>query len=359
MNNTPLTAIRQLRFGLRVFFRGLTLANIRRIAVFMVRRFLLRKPVPFSVVYAVTYKCQCRCVHCSVADYGVPADEFSTEEALALVDDIAAWGAVKVTFFGGEPLVRADLPELVERATARGLRSSLDTNGLFLDAKMGARLKAAGIGNINVSLDSADAAVHDALRKQPGCFTAAVSAIRTCVELKIPCLVSTYASKRALKEGDMQRVVALARDLGAAGVKILFPILSGNWRKNEDERLSADEEKLLLGLMDPAYVYLEDALQMVKSRGKGCSAMERNLAYISPTGEVQPCPAIPVSFGNIREQSLAGIAAAMEGHPFFEKYGKCSMCLMNEPGFRESLFARGPARLPVRIDELGALLEKK
>ncbi len=316
-------------------------------------------PVPFSAVYAVTYKCQCRCVHCSVADYGVPAGELDTVEAMELIDSVAGWGAVKITFFGGEPLVREDLCDLVAYAVRKGLRTSVDTNGLLLDRGMASRLKAAGVGNVNVSLDSADPSVHDSLRMRKGCFAAAADAIKNCVALDIPCLVSTYASKRALGDGDMVNLIALARSFGASGVKMLFPILSGKWRKNESERLNAEEEKRLFALMDPSFVYLEDALQMVKSRGKGCSAMERNLVYISPTGDVQPCPAIPISFGNIRRRPLAEIAASMTAHPFFAKYGKCSMCLMNDPGFREKFFTGGAAKLPVDIEDLSFLPDKE
>lgn len=359
MKNNLYMAFLQLLFGLRVFFRRPTVGNVLRVARFLFRRYALSEPVPFSVVYAVTYRCQCRCVHCSVADYGVPKDELDDAEARGLIDSVADWGAVKLTFFGGEPLVREELCGLAAYAAGKGLRVSLDTNGLFLDRAMAEKLKAAGIGNVNVSLDSSDPALHDTLRKQQGCFDAAVGAIKHCVALGIPCLVSTYASKRALKEGDTEKLIAFARKLGAAGVKILFPILSGNWRDKEEEHLGPEEEKKLLSLTDPSYVYIEDALQMVKSRGKGCSAMERNLVYISSTGDVQPCPAIPVSFGNIRKKKLAEIAASMSGHPFFAKYGKCSMCLMNEPGFRRKLFAGGAVKLPVDIEDLGSLLDKK
>lgn len=351
-----LVSARQLAFGGRVFFRRLSARNAFRLAGFIFKRYLLARPVPFSVVYAVTYKCQCRCEHCSVADYGKPEGEMDTAEAKRLIDGVAAWGAVKMTFFGGEPLVRGDLCELAAYAAAKGLRASLDTNGLFLDEAMARRLKAAGISNVNVSLDSATPSVHDAFRLHEGCFNAAVNAIKQCVSLDIPCLVSTCASRRALKNGDMEKIIALARSLGASGVKILFPILSGKWRKNEDERLTPEEEKRMFALLDPSYVYLEDALQMVKKRGKGCSAMERNLVFISPTGDVLPCPAIPVSFGNTRSKPLADIAASMDGHPFFLKYGKCSMCLMNEPGFREKFFAGGARKLPVDVGELSSFL---
>ena len=352
------TSLLQFAFGLRVFFKRLSLKNAAVIGSFIFKRCLLRRRVPFSVVFALTYKCQCRCVHCSVADYGDCGPELGTSEAMRVIDEIAAWGPVKITFFGGEPLVRRDLVDLAAHAASRGLRTSLDTTGLLLAAGMAARLREAGIGNVNVSLDSADSAVHDSLRAKTGCFEAAVGAIKACVAAGIPCLVSTYASKRALKEKDLERLIALARELGASGVKVLFPILSGNWRRSEEERLSLEEEHYLLGLMDPSYVYLEDALQMVKRRGKGCSALERNLVYISPAGDVQPCPAIPVSFGNLREKPLSVIASTMERHPFFGRYGACSVCLMNDPSFRGVFFSKTRDRLPVPAEEFAGIADQ-
>lgn len=346
-----ITTLRQFFFGLRVFFRGLTVRNLAHISRFLFKRFVLGRPVPFSVVLALTYRCQCRCVHCSIGDYQA-GNELSGERLASLIDDIATEGAVKITFFGGEPLVHPDVEALVRRATARGVRSSLDTNGLLLTRDLALRLKAAGIGNINVSLDSAVPATHDTLRKFEGCFKAAVQAIRVCRELGIPCLVSTYASKRSLADGDLANIIKLARELGASGVKILFPILSGQWRKKEEERLDECEEAALMALMDPGYVYLEDALQMTKKRGKGCSAGERNLVYISPQGDVQPCPAVPVSFGSLSKKSFGEVMAFMYGHEFFRHYGGVSGCLMNEVLFRARLFSSGAVKYPIDISEL-------
>lgn len=343
--------LQQFRFGLRVFFRHLTPLQYRRILRFMFRRYILREPLPFSVVLSVTYKCQCGCVHCSVNDYGRAGEDFSADEIRAVIDFIADWGPVKITFFGGEPLLRPEIADFVAYATAKGIRASIDTNGLNLTDDMAKKLKKAGVGNINVSLDSADQRIHDALRGHEGCFTAAVHALELCAGEGIPCLVSTYASKRALESKDMENLIKLAREKGVDGVKVLFPILSGKWRNEEKERLSPEEERYLLSLTDPSFVYIEDALEMLKKKGKGCSALEKNLIYISPYGDVQPCPAIPISFGNIRKKKIGDIIPAMFDHPLYGKQFACHMCLMNEPGFRKLYFeSKGASALPLPVE---------
>ncbi|MBU1999316.1 MAG: radical SAM protein [Candidatus Omnitrophica bacterium] len=318
----------------------------------MVKRFLLRTPVPVSVVFALTYKCQCNCVHCSVGDYNKFGNTLSTKEIKETIDFIARWGPIKITFFGGEPLLRKDILDIVKYASGKGLRVSVDTNGICLDKAMVVSLKRARVSNINVSIDSVNAEIHDTLRRSPGCFGKAIEGLELCVKHNIPCLISTYASKGAIKRKDLEGIVRLGKRIGVSGVKILFPILSGKWRKAEEERLDPEEEDYIKSLIDPSFVYLEDALEMLKSSGKGCSALRRNLIYISPYGDIQPCPAIPISFGNIRSENIRKIVVRMTRHDFFRKYASCKGCLMNAKGFRVKYFLKAnEAGLPLYVDK--------
>jgi len=340
---------KQFLFGVNVFLHGLTLKNIIHISGFVFKRYILNKKIPFSAVLAITYRCQCRCVHCSIGDYDI-AYEMSLDEIKRLIDEIAKAGIIKITFFGGEPLIRKDIiADLVRYANLQGIRTSIDTNGIFLDEDLIKNLKSAGIGNINVSIDSADPIIHNKLRGYDGCFERAISAIKLCVKYKIPCLVSTYASKRAIESNDLERIIKLAKSLNANGVKILFPILSGRWRKKEEELLNDLEYKKLVSLMDPSYVYIEDALEMIKSRGKGCSAIKHNLIYISPSGDIQPCPSIPLSFGNIKKSTFSDIMKRMYSHPIFKKHKCMNGCLMNDMDFRKRLFSEDNDKYPVEI----------
>lgn len=340
---------RILIFGLKVFFKRITFKNMILIAKFVFKRYILKIKIPFSVVFALTYRCQCNCIHCSVADYERNKHELTTSQIKKIISMIKELGCIKVTFFGGEPFLRDDIIELVSYTSSLGLRVSIDTNGIGVNREIITYLKRHGISNINVSIDSADENIHDSLRGVKGCFKKAIETIKLCVENKIPVLVSTYASKRALNSGDIKRIIELAKKLNANGVKILFPILSGKWRKKEEELLTENELKILNSLIDPSYVYLEDALEMFKTFSKSCSAMNHNLIYISPSGELQPCPAIPYSFGNVLEKDLKKIYFTMLNHDFFKKYSHNKGCIMNDINFRTDLFSNNNSNYPIKL----------
>jgi cyclic pyranopterin phosphate synthase len=111
-----------------------------------------------SVRVSVTDKCNFRCTYCMPAEglEWLGRDEILTFEEIArLVGVLASLGVDEVRLTGGEPLIRRDLPVLVEMLAAiPGVRDlSLTTNGVLLD-RLAGPLVAAGLKRINVSLDS-------------------------------------------------------------------------------------------------------------------------------------------------------------------------------------------------------------
>jgi GTP 3',8-cyclase len=107
---------------------------------------------------SVTDKCNFRCRYCMPADglEWLARDEvLSFEEIERVVGLLAAMGVDEVRLTGGEPLVRREVPVLVEKlARLDGVRDlSLTTNGVLLD-RLAGPLVAAGLRRINVSLDS-------------------------------------------------------------------------------------------------------------------------------------------------------------------------------------------------------------
>jgi len=111
-----------------------------------------------SVRVSVTDKCNFRCRYCMPAEglEWLSRDEvLSFEEIDRLVGLLAAMGVDEVRLTGGEPLVRRELPVLVEKlARLDGVRDlSLTTNGVLLD-RLAGPLVAAGLRRVNVSLDS-------------------------------------------------------------------------------------------------------------------------------------------------------------------------------------------------------------
>jgi len=111
-----------------------------------------------SVRVSVTDKCNFRCTYCMPAE-GLEwlgrGEILSFEEIARLVGVLALLGVDEVRLTGGEPLVRRDVPVLVEMlASIEGVRDlSLTTNGVLLD-RLAGPLVEAGLRRINVSLDS-------------------------------------------------------------------------------------------------------------------------------------------------------------------------------------------------------------
>ena len=136
-----------------------------------------KKPV---VVWNMTRRCNLKCIHCysSSADIDYP-DELTTQEGKSLIDDLAQFGSPVILFSGGEPLMRADLPELARYATQKGMRAVISTNGTLITEEVAAQLKEIGLSYVGVSLDGLKK-THDRFRGMPGAFEQAIAGIRNC-----------------------------------------------------------------------------------------------------------------------------------------------------------------------------------
>jgi pseudo-rSAM protein/SPASM domain protein len=168
-----------------------------------------RRPV---VVWNVTKRCNLYCQHCYAGSEveGAPG-ELTTAEGKQLLDDLADFGVPVVLFSGGEPLVRADLVELVAYASDVGLRPVLSTNGTLLTAERAAALRDAGLKYAGVSVDGLPER-NDEFRGQEGAFDAAVRGIEHCLDAGLKTgLRYTITEANA---ADMEGVVDLLRDVG-------------------------------------------------------------------------------------------------------------------------------------------------
>ena len=107
---------------------------------------------------SVTDRCDLRCFYCLPGDYrdfSEPEEWLTFAEIERVIAAFASLGVRRVRITGGEPLVRKNLPQLAGRLAAIPELEdlSLSTNAVALARHAGA-LREAGIGRINVSLDS-------------------------------------------------------------------------------------------------------------------------------------------------------------------------------------------------------------
>ncbi|MCB7136593.1 GTP 3',8-cyclase MoaA [Cellulosimicrobium marinum] len=112
---------------------------------------------------SVTEKCSLRCTYCMPAEGlpAIPREDLLTPAEIGRVVRVAVGrlGITDVRFTGGEPLLRADLAEILRaaRAAAPDVSLSLTTNAVGLDKRVG-ELVDAGLDRVNISLDSVDRA---------------------------------------------------------------------------------------------------------------------------------------------------------------------------------------------------------
>jgi GTP 3',8-cyclase len=121
---------------------------------------------------SVTDRCNIRCFYCMPAEnvQFKPRNELLTfEEIVRFVRVAAKLGINKLRLTGGEPLLRHELPKLVEQlGKVPGIRDiALTTNGILLDEQAVA-LKAAGLQRLNISLDALSEEVFEQISRRKG-----------------------------------------------------------------------------------------------------------------------------------------------------------------------------------------------
>lgn len=174
---------------------------------------------PISATLALTYRCNQRCAMCNFprrARRGAP--EISTARAREIIAELARMGLYGVSFYGGEPLLRGDLAELVSLAHEKKLTVHVATNGMLLTADAARVLVGAGADLITLSMDGATAEVHDRQRGVPGAFDRLRDAVRNILsarsELGRGCHCALAATLTEGNVADVAGIVRAARGLG-------------------------------------------------------------------------------------------------------------------------------------------------
>lgn len=276
--------------------------------------------VPEIITIGVTYRCQCSCVHCSSnVRSRKKSEELSTWEIKSIIDQSKRLGVVRVTFFGGEPLLRKDIIELVKYAHNAGMITRINTNGWLLSRELVLRLKAAGLTLCDVSIDDADPETHDRLRGLPGLYKKAVEGIKLLNEHNILCQIVTYAAKKNVTSG-IEAIIALGRALGVYAVSIVFPMATGCWYNALDVLLTEEEKEKVRGLGDHSFIHVE-----LPTRRSKCNVLKKKSLYVSPEGNITPCPFIPYAIGNTKRATLEDVWRQFNAKAHLKKLGDCPM----------------------------------
>jgi MoaA/NifB/PqqE/SkfB family radical SAM enzyme len=317
---------------------------------------------PRAVTIAVTHECQCRCIHCSAEDNLPAGERLSAGEIQRILSEGLALGLTNVTFTGGEPLLREDLEELITCVPREKAVSKVFTNGALLDEGRAASLKAAGLQAIKVSLDSPDPFEHDRLRQRHGSFREVERGVACALEAGLLVGLSTYATNESVRKGRLTQVASLAAEWRVHEVSVFDVIPTGRLLHQDGMLMTEDARKELKKEAGRLNRELGGrpriTTQSWTNSRSGFAAYFGCLAgayqyHITAYGEFTPCDFTPISFGNVRSESVASLWQKLGDHPAYCTHRQD--CRMQSASFRQKYIDPIPERapLPYPIERLG------
>lgn len=322
---------------------------------------IFRHTFPVAMTFAVTYKCQCNCRHCSAGRHlrnDLP--DLSTKEAKALIDQSQNLGVSIIAFTGGEPLLRDDIYELISYVDKRKAIPILFTNGLLLSEENIEKLVNAGLYSLFVSIDSPIPEEHDQLRGMAGLFESAILGIKRMQSKGGFVGISSYATRSATQKGMYKKLYSLARELGVENLILFDGVPTGNTLNDTSEMLTPEQHEEIRKFS--SYIFKHQRVPQLNSQswqnsiegylgGIGCLAVNLQY-YVSAYGDVSPCDFTPLSFGNVRNKSIKEIWNKMVHHPAYNH--RSTFCRMQHPDFRRFYIDPIPpnSKLPYDIEKL-------
>src|SRR5687767_7626902 len=321
---------------------------------------------PYVVSWNLTYRCNLACEHCYLDAGGTPqvatenfADrsELGTEECFRVIDDIAAFAPECLTILtGGEPLLRRDILEIVQRAAERGLWVVVGTNGVRITENVARRLAEAGARGLSLSLDALDADSHDRFRKVRGAWHNTVEGAEILNRTGLPFIVQTTAGSHNI--GALEAIADFAHDRLAAKVWNLYFLVPTGRGQFVSDMTPAQYDQVLASLYRiqqkynrrmlvnakcaPHYIKtvletagVETGLSQIRTYSGGAGGCPAGTHYmgIRPNGDVTPCPYLPVFAGNLRRSPLADLWTSSELFVDIRRRssleGRCGACELN------------------------------
>lgn len=272
--------------------------------------FTYKYTAPLRMDLALTFRCQNDCIHCYA---GGPHEtpELSTQQWKQVIDKLSDIGVFIITFTGGEPTLREDLPDLLKYAQEKGIVTGLITNGRKLkDQSYVKLLEKAGLDFVQVTIESHKSEVHDKMTNAVGSWTETVAGIKNAVNSEIYVSTNTTLSKNNAE--DFLQTVNFIKSLGVPAFGCNSLIYSGK-ADSISQKFALTTEALTMLLPEihekaneinlkflwytPTQYCQLNPIQLGLGI-KSCTAAMIN-ACVSTNGDVFPCQSYFESLGNI------------------------------------------------------------
>ncbi|MCX7026712.1 MAG: radical SAM protein [Spirochaetes bacterium] len=312
--------------------------------------------LPILGELAVTYRCNNACRFCyagcqagSVCGPGGCSGESSLADMKHIVDIFR--DKAKIPFFsltGGEPLMRADLEELIAYAVSRRLRVNLITNATLAAPERAASLYAAGLRTAQVSLESPEASIHDGLCGRSGAHAQTLSGIEALQSAGISVQTNSTVTKR-----NRISLLAVPAFLAGIGVKrfsmnLYIPAAKAVRAFTKASAKDSDIASELFVSYSEIGPFVDEIAKRASALGltffwysptplcifnplarglgnKSCAAAD-GLIHVDPEGKVLPCSSYPEVLGSLLEQDFSEVWFSKRAAYFKNKRYAPSSC---------------------------------
>ncbi|WP_292459742.1 GTP 3',8-cyclase MoaA [Methanothermococcus sp.] len=287
-----------------------------------------------SLRISITPKCNLKCFYCHKEGHdGKNVNLMTPEEIGKIAKTSLNFGIKKIKISGGEPLLRTDLPQIIENIVDNRLKDiSLTTNGIFLE-KYAKRLKDAGLDRVNVSIDTLNPEKYKKIT-YCGDIEKVKNGVKEAIDVGLTPLKINYLAMK-INIDDLDDLMNYCKELGAILQVIEFIPLNENLRKYHvdispiENKIAEKADKVITRkFMQNRKKYLVDGLEIEFVRPMDntefCSHCTRiRLTY---DGFLKPCL--------LRDDNLVDVLTPLRNGEDIEK---CFVECINkrEPYFKE------------------------
>jgi len=283
-------------------------------------------PPPRYVLWDCTRRCNLKCLHCGAVAERYPS-ELTTPQIKTIIDQLSSLHVDMFAVTGGEPLLRADLLDVLSYAREQRMKTGIATNGFLVTSEIAQRIQLAGITSVQVSLDGM-AATHNRIRGHPESFERAVDAIEHLVQASIPIVtVATTVTPNNLDQLETMHQFLIGMKVRQWRLVSIMPIGragTGGLALDGDQfvrmlsfvqRVNGKDLRVLIGENLPFLGAWEKKVR----RGPLLCPVGFTTACIGVNGSVRGCPEMPDD-GVFQEGSLLDKPFAEIWQTGFKRY---------------------------------------
>ena len=273
---------------------------------------------------SLNYSCNLTCSHCSCEEMKNEDTPLTAEQYKKMATEALGLGAIYFAFTGGEPLMNENLEDIIKLFYPSKSLIGLQTNAVLLNSDRIKSLYGVGLDVLQVSLDSSNPEIHDEFRNMKGAYQLTMHNVEKAILRGIKIIFCTTITHQNMRSKEILDLLCFSKNRNIPLV-VSIPCAVGKWTKNSSV-LWDDNDRQYFKNLQRRFPLLRRDFDSNYSR-LGCSAATEKL-YVTPYGDVIPCPFIHISFGNVKTEPLSVIRKRMLKLDRFNEYS--DVCLAGE-----------------------------